>query len=167
MRACPKTNGIAINFVQAGQLHLQLFYSKEERLFRVHERWLSVGGAIEELGLPDGLIEADVVFHAVKRLFADALEQMPPEVFAEEDNVRTGEWRRKLEVSRAELRLLNYLCMRELRINLAIKQPGLRLTWDLDSRQSFDTSVEIQCHSASRCSHLRDRLLTAEEGAFL
>jgi len=167
MRACPKTNGIAINFVQAGQLHLQLFYSKEERLFRVHERWLSVGGAIEELGLPDGLIEADVVFHAVKRLFADALEQMPSEVFAEEDNVRTREWRRKLEANRAELRLLNYLCMRKLHIKVTRKHTALRLTWDFDSRPNFNTGLEIQCHRASRCSHLRDRLLTAEEGAFL
>ena len=166
VRACPKTNGIAINFVQAGQLHLQLFYSEEERLFRAHERWLSVRGAIEELGLPDDLIEVDVVFHTVKRLFADALEQMPREVFVEDD-VRTGEWRRKLEVSRAEQRLLNYLRMGDLRIDTVPKRPGLHLRWDVDSRQSFDTSVEIHCHRASRCAHLRDSLLTAEDGAFL
>ncbi len=167
VRACPKTNGIAINFVQAGQLHLQLFYSEEERLFRAHERWLSVRGAIDELGLPDDLMELDVVFHTVKRLFAEALEQMPREVFVEEDDVRTGEWRRKLEVSRAEQRLLNYLRMGNLRVDTVPKRHGLHLRWDFDSRQSFDTGIEVQCHRASRCSHLRGSLLTAEDGEFL
>ncbi len=108
----------------------------------------------------------DVVFHTVKRLFADALEQMPREVFVEDD-VRTGEWRRKLEVSRAEQRLLNYLRMGDLRIDTVPKRPGLHLRWDVDSRQSFDTSIEIHCHRASRCAHLRDSLLTAEDGACL
>ncbi len=164
MRSCPKTDGLAIDFVQAGQLHLQLFYSEEERLVRVHERWLSVDGAIEELGLPDDLIQADVVFHAVKRLFADALEQLPREAFVE-DNVRTAEWRRKLEVSCAEQRLLNYLRMGSLSVDAALERPGLRLRWAFDSRQSQDAVVEIQCHSASRCSHLRDSVLTAEDGA--
>ncbi len=167
VRACPKTNGININFVQAGQLHLQLFYSEEERLFRAHERWLSVRGAIDELGLPDDLMELDVVFHTVKRLFAEALEQMPREVFVEEDDVRTGEWRRKLEVSRAEQRLLNYLRMGNLRVDTVPKRHGLHLRWDFDSRQSFDTGIEVQCHRASRCSHLRGSLLTAEDGEFL
>ncbi len=119
------------------------------------------------MGLRDNLVEADVVSYAVKRLFADALEQMPPEVFAEEYDARTEDWHRKSEVSRTEVRLDNYLRMRELRINPVMEHTGLRLTWDLDSRQSLDTSVETQCHRASRCSHLRDGLLTAEEGAFL
>jgi hypothetical protein len=164
VRACPKTDGIAVNFVQAGQLHLQLFYSEEERL---HERWLSLPGAIEELGLPEDLVEADVVFHAVKRLFADALEQLPREEFVEEDDPRTAEWRRKLEVSLAEQRLLNFLGMGDLRVDITIpdsERPGLLLKWDVDPRQDRKTMVEIQCHRASRCSHIRDSLLTAEDG---
>ncbi|KAL2132429.1 hypothetical protein VTI74DRAFT_3798 [Chaetomium olivicolor] len=161
VRACPKTNGIAVNFVKAGQLHLQLFYSEAERLLRVHDRWLSARGAIEELGLPDDLVEADIVFHTVKTLFADALEQLPREVFVE-DNSKTAEWRKKLEVSRAEQRLLNYWRMGDLIVD-TVPGPGLHLRWDVDPRQSFDTSVEIQCHRASQCSHLWDSLLIAED----
>ncbi|KAK3309069.1 uncharacterized protein B0T15DRAFT_483533 [Chaetomium strumarium] len=165
VHACSKTNGIAIQFVQAGQLHLQLFYSEAERLFRVHERWLSIGGAIEELGLPDNLLDVDAVFHTVKRLFADALEQLPCEVFVE-DGSRTAEWRRKLEVSCAEQRLLNYLRVENLDVKEIWSNGQLLLSWKVDPRLDFGTSVEIQCHSASRCLHLRDRLLTAEDGAF-
>jgi hypothetical protein len=167
VRACAKTDGIAVNFVQAGQLHLQLFYSEADRLFRVHERWLSLRGAIEELGLSDDLMEADVVFHTVKRLFADALEQLPREVFVEEDDSRTAEWRRKLEVSLAEQRLLNYQRIGELKVETLPEHPGLRLSWDVDSRRKPDTVVEIQCHRASQCSYLRDTLLTAADGKYL
>jgi hypothetical protein len=168
LRACVrsfhKTNNMEIRFVQAGQLHLQLFYSEAERLFLIHERWLSIEGAIEELGLSDDLVEADVVFHTVKGLFADALEQLPREVFLEDANTRTAEWRRKLEMSRAEQRILNYLRMVNVNIDIVKGRPELRLRWAVDYHWSVDTSLEIQCHRASRCSHLRDNLLIAEDG---
>lgn len=167
MRACPKTNGVAISFVQAGQLHLHIFYSEAERLFRIHERWLSVDGAIRELGLPDDLVEADIIFHTVKRLFADALEQLPREAFLEEDNARTAEWRRKLEISRAEQRLLNYLRMGNLSIEVITERPEFCVRWAVDSRWNLDAGVEIQCHRASQCSYLRDSVLIAEDGACL
>ncbi|KAK4238256.1 hypothetical protein C8A03DRAFT_43955 [Achaetomium macrosporum] len=125
--ACPKTNGIAINFVQAGQLHLQLFYSESEQTFRVHDRWFSRNDATGELGLPDDISSTDVLLHTVKRLFADALEQLPLDTFIEKDSPRSAEWHRRLEIS-----------------------------------QSFDTSVEIQCHRAD-CDHIDDDLLTAED----
>lgn len=167
MQACPKTNGMAISFVQAGQLHLQLFFSEAERLFRIHERWLSIDGAIRELGLPDDLVEADITFHTVKRLLADALEQLPRGVFLEENNARTAEWRRKLEISRAEQRLLDYLRLGDLSIDVILGRPELCLRWTVHSRWNFDTGVEIQCHRASRCSYLRDILLIAEDGKCL
>ncbi|KAG7289904.1 hypothetical protein NEMBOFW57_006281 [Staphylotrichum longicolle] len=143
VRACSKTRGIDISFVQAGQLHLQLFYSEAERLFRAHERWLTVEGAIEELGLPNDLVETDVVFHAVKRLFADALEQLPRDLFVEEDKSRTEEWRRKWEVSRAEQRLLDYLRMGDLRVDTIPESLGLRLTWNVGYDASMDTMACI------------------------
>lgn len=163
VRACSKTRGIAINFVQAGQLHLQLFYSEAERLLRVHERWLTLHGAIEELGLPDDLVETDVVFHTVKRLFADALDQLPRDLFVEEDKSRTEQWRRMWEVSRTEQRLLDYLRMGDLRVDTIPESLGLRLTWNVGCRQP---GVEIQCHRAAQCSHLMDGLLTSDDGMF-
>lgn len=47
MRGCPETKGLSIRFVQAGQLHLQLYHSHDEATFLVHERWLSRDTAME------------------------------------------------------------------------------------------------------------------------
>jgi hypothetical protein len=157
---------MAISFVRAGQLHLQLFFSEAERLFRIHERWLSSEGAIRELGLADDLMESDIIFHTVKRLFADALEQLPCDLF-QEDNARTAEWRRKLEVSRAEQRLLSYLRIGDLNFTSLDGGPVMRVEWTVDSRCNSDIPIEIQCHRASQCSHLRDNLLVAGDSAFL
>ncbi len=164
LSACPKTNDLDFGFVQARQLHLQLFYSESERLFRVHERWLSVRGAIEELGLPDDLTEADTIFHTVKSLFADALCQLPRDVFVEaEDNSRTPEWRRRMEVIRAEQRLLNYLRMGDLTVDGI--PGGLRVRWTLDYQQTVNSAVEVQCHLASHCNYRLGCVPTADQGS--
>lgn len=167
-RACPQADGLNFSFVRAGQLHLQLFFSEAERLFRIHERCLSVDGAVAELGLPDDLVEADVIFHTVKRLFADAVEQLPRGAFMTDDT-RTAEWRRKLEISLAEQRLLNYLRMADLsfRMFTSAGRVDFREKWPAFSRWIPDAEIEVQCHLASRCSHLRDSLLIAEDGTCL
>ncbi|KAM7185075.1 hypothetical protein V8F20_011940 [Naviculisporaceae sp. PSN 640] len=145
--ACPKTKGMAFRFVQAGQLHLDLFYSEAEKTFRVHDRWLSARGAVNELGLPENLPEADIVFHTVKRLFSDGLEQLPMDAFsaAEVNDERTTEWRRRLEISLSEQRLLSYLRLFGPNIDVGLNLGGLL------------------CHKVSRCGHLRSKLLTAED----
>ncbi|KAK0738005.1 hypothetical protein B0T18DRAFT_492092 [Schizothecium vesticola] len=165
--ACPKSKGVAFHFVQAGQLHLQLFYSETEELFRVHDRWLSVRSAVDELGLPDSLPEADVVFHTVKRLFSDALEQLPLDVFhvVDANDARTTEWRGKLEISLSEQRLLSYLRLVGSSVRVIPDFVGLIVAWGWwpDAQSSLGAVVEIQCHKASRCAHLRSKLLTAED----
>ena len=168
--ACPKTKDMDFHFVQAGQLHLELFYSEIEELFRVHDRWLSARSAVDESGLPDNLPEADVVFHTVKRLFSDALEQLPVDVFhvVDTNNARTPEWRRKMEISLAEQRLLSYSRLVGSSVRMIPDSAGLLVTcgWWPDTRCGSDTVVEIQCHKASRCAHLRSKLLTAEDGTY-
>lgn len=165
LRACPQTNHKAIKFVKAGQLHLHIFYSEPEALFSIHERWLTSAGAIQELGLAEDLIESDILFHAVKGLFADALEQLPRDQFQDEDDSRTGEWRRKLEISRSEQRLLNYLRIRDLVATPSVGLPSIQVAWPVDPRWNQEATVEIQCHNVSHCTSGRDDLLVAEDGA--
>ncbi|KAM7187192.1 hypothetical protein V8F33_011371 [Rhypophila sp. PSN 637] len=165
--ACPKTKGMAFRFVQAGQLHLDLFYSEAEKTFRVHDRWLSARGAVNELGLPENLPEADIVFHTVKRLFSDGLEQLPVDAFraVEVNDARTTEWRRRLEISLSEQRLLSYLRLFGPSLDVVLDSGGLLVAWGWwpDARCDLDTVVKIQCHKASRCGHLRSKLLTADD----
>ena len=164
VRACPQTNGMAITFVKAGTLHLHLFFSEAERLFRIHERWLTPDGALTELGLPEDLTEADMIFHAVKRLFAEALEQLPRSAFLEEGDGREAEWRRKLEISLAEQRLLNYFrTWGEVNTDLFRTVPTWMVKWNAAAQMNRQ-NVEVQCHRASRCSYLRDSLLIADDG---
>jgi hypothetical protein len=167
--ACPKTKAMAFHFVRAGQLHLQLFYSEAEKLFRVHDRWLSARSAVDELGLPYDLPEADVVFHTVKRLFSDALEQLPVDVFhvAEANDARTAEWRRRLEISLSEQRLLGYLRLFG-SSSAVLDSVGLLVAWGWwpDAGCGSHTVVEIQCHRASRCAHLLRKLFIAQDGAY-
>lgn len=170
VRACPQTDGTPMEFVQAGQLHLQLFYCEDSDMFLVHNRWLTLPSAREELGLLDDSSVNDVVFHTVKRLFAEALEQLPRHIIDLNNDPGTAERRKKQEVSRTEQRLLNF-SRTKLRIDhtsSTCKGPGLTFSWNLDAnRARFDTPIEIQLHRSSRCSHLRDSLLTAEDGASL
>jgi hypothetical protein len=166
IRACPQTNGMEISFVQAGQLHLHLFFSKAEGLFRIHERWLCLDDARKELNLPDDLVEPDVVFHTVKLLFANALGQLSREAFFEAGNARTPEWRKESEIIGAEQRLLDHQRVGELTVQSMIGRPGFCVR-AVGSRLKVDDEVEIQCHRVSRCAHLRDTLLIAEDGAFV
>lgn len=155
---------MTIEFVQAGQLHIQLFFSNDEQLFRIHERWLDLNGAFKELGFPQDLAGPDdVAFHVVKSLFSDALHQLPGEVFREEDDTRTAAWRRRAEIHRAEQRLLNYFRIEVAyhRTSSSSVNPGIEVHWSL----SAGLEIQIQCHRASRCSSLSNTLLVAEDGA--
>jgi len=165
VRACPQTNGMAIRFVQAGQLNLQLRFYAAEKELRVHERWLSRDGGVWELGLAEHLHDSDVMFHAAKRLFTAALEQLPLDLFEEDDNSRTARWRRQLEISRAEQRLLDHLRLGNPTVTSAAQGPGLSVHWNVDPSWDEMAAIQIQCHRASTCSHVRDTLLVAEDGA--
>lgn len=148
----------------ADRLHLQLFYSEADREFRVHGRWLTPAGAAGELGLDEGLGEGDLVFHAVKRLFAEALDQLPQRAFLEgEDGSRTAESRRRQDASRAEQRVLEYLRFGE---SSVVADPEAALLLKVDRPYttwwSEAMEAEVQCHQA-RCSCIRD-VLIAEDG---
>jgi hypothetical protein len=167
LRACPQTNEMTIRFVQAGQLHLQVFFFEDAQVLRVHERWPTAHGAVDELGLPGDLVDADIAFHIVKRLFADALEQLPLHMFLEPDSSRIAEWRRKSEISLAEQRLLGYRRIGDLNIEVIPGCPDLRLNWAMAPDSPNDMVVEIQYHKASRCCYLQDSLLITHHERYL
>lgn len=160
MRACHQTDGMAVQFVKAGQLHLQLFCAEAGNLLKIHERWLTRDGATEELGLTRDLLDSDIAYHTVKRLFGEALEQVPSEKF-EADEARPASWHRKLEMSWAEQRLLNYLRIEKVTVTVGYSR-SLSVQWAGGSGWACDTPVEIQIHRASSCFHLRDLLVAAD-----
>lgn len=166
IQACPRTKDITAEFVEAGQLHLQLFYSPSLNRFRIHERWLDHKRAVKELGLPPSLKKSRVLYHAIKQLFSNALEQLPDHLFQAPEG--TAKRMRSLEVNRAEERLLDYLRIQASTMTALPSRPSLRIVWSVDLGFGSDTPIEIQCHSASTCSHYRDdlSLLLAGGGEF-
>ncbi len=165
MQVCSKTTDIGVVFVQADQICLQIDYSEDEQVFRVHAGWLSTRRATEELGLTNDLTEADVIFHTVKGLFSDILAQLT--IRGQMDRSSTAEQPGRAEVSNIEQGLLAYLRMADLHVDAVSGSPGLRIRWKVDPNQSPRTVIEIQCHRVASCSHLRAKLLTADDGEFL
>lgn len=164
LRSFPQTTEIPIEFVRAGKLHLQLFFSEDDEV-RVHDRWLARETAITELGLDGHLPEADVVFHTVKRLTSETLGQLPlsSPTQASEEGQRSPEWFRMLAISRLEQRLLDHLRMSTARAVACPKGPMLQLTLpNLPSTPSH--GIEVQCHLASLCCHLREAMITTDDG---
>lgn len=168
MRACPQAVGVdvEIKFIQAGQLHLDVIISEDKQSLHLHERWLSTEDAVVELGLSGKMAEDKVLVFAVRNLFADVLEQLPRKSFHQEDDPRSSESHMKREINRAEERLVSFQEM-EVRVNSKNEngRPGLCVEWPVNARQQDDNAmIEVQCHRASQCTHLRDVLLIAEDG---
>lgn len=154
--------------MQACQLHLDVAISTDKKLLRIHERWLSLKDAVEELGLFGTMAEDKVVIFAVKSLFADVLNQLPPEAFLQSGGIswRSSEWHIKREICRAEERLVSN---QEMEVRVTDKEnngsPGICVEWAVNARpQDHNAMIEVQCHRASRCSHLRESLLIASDG---
>lgn len=165
VRACPLTNGTAIQFVEAGTLGLQTLYAHTERLLMIHGRFVSFEGAVEELGLPGGVKTSDVVFHTVNKLFTDALEQLPRYLFESEPSNKSTEWHVRLHMRLAEQRLLNFFRLDAIQILTSSENSLMIAKWSETMAWPPDTTLEIQYHDLSRCAVGRQgNLLVAEDG---
>ncbi|KAI9147985.1 hypothetical protein HJFPF1_11806 [Paramyrothecium foliicola] len=163
LSACQQTQETTIEFIQAGELCLDLHFNQETRVLRIHERWLSCQWASGTIGLPDGTMEGDIVFHSVKKLFSEAIQQLPLSSFLSTGSVVEGEQQRNLEESRADQRLLEYLCFDKVaNINVS-NSLSLTVEWSSGNRSTSDVKYQIQCHKAFYCSGLRNTTLTYED----
>ncbi|KJR86018.1 uncharacterized protein SPSK_08727 [Sporothrix schenckii 1099-18] len=160
---CSQMKGLDFVFVGAGQLNLQLYFSDDhDLLFRIHDRWLSVQSASAELGLSEFQSESDILFHVVKSLFFDALEQLPLQDFTNPDgglHSRIQDRPRRREAIRAEQRLLNYMRIANSSIETKKGLPALRISWPMTQPE---VEIEIQCHLLSTCSHLMNKLVARD-----
>ncbi|KAH7133706.1 hypothetical protein EDB81DRAFT_805007 [Dactylonectria macrodidyma] len=165
LRGCAQTSETTVQFVRAGQLSLHTFYVEAEKLFKIHEKWLSREASIQELGLPQHLVEADVLFHVIKRLFSEVLDEVPDDRFDYDEN-HSNIWHKKRVLSCTEQRLLDY---RGINNRLALTAGGttqttsrMTLQWDGDLSWGDDSLVTVQLHAELTCSHLRDLLLAKD-----
>ena len=171
IHACPQTDRIAIQFVDAGSLLLQSYHDEAGNVFKIHSRWLTSDGAAEELGLEgDLMIEDDIIFHSVKSLFDNILELVPDDAFDRDGagGSRASIWYRRREVNQAEQRLLGYLRVQQdiefYRTSLSYR-PEIGVSWlssFAPNLRANNTQVEVQLHLVRSCSHLRDALISSD-----
>ncbi|POS73773.1 hypothetical protein DHEL01_v207826 [Diaporthe helianthi] len=168
IRTCPQTSEMTLEFVDPGQVHLDVYIIKAKAEARVHMRWLFLDAVKAVLGLVGGVAEADVAAHAVKSLFSDLLEQVPREIFLQQGCLTLPEYNMKQERHRAEQRLANHRMMEVRIIDQKYESgSGLSVEWAVNSRQPEDDSIiEVQCHRTSTCSHLQDHVLIAADGIY-
>ncbi|KAI5460181.1 hypothetical protein BGZ63DRAFT_426122 [Mariannaea sp. PMI_226] len=166
MRSCPQTADMSTQFVRAGELSLDVFYHTEKRLFKIHNKWLNCEEATQALGLPSNLTEIGILFHSVKMLFAEILDEIPIDTFNENDD-RSNIWRKRQQLIRSEQRLLDYL---QIKKSLALEQcviashsdASVRLKWNSNNSLSEDTELTIQLHDEN-CSMIPENHLIAGE----
>ncbi|KAF4985700.1 hypothetical protein FDECE_16375, partial [Fusarium decemcellulare] len=160
---CPQTKDTELKFVKAGNLLLQTFYLEEERLIKVHERWLNLDETTKELGIPHSVSEIDVLFCAVTWLYNDILDQILIEKFSSNDG-QPSSWHRETQKNLAFQRLLEHSRVAssvDLETTLNSTSSDLAISWGhvgnsaSSSSQQGLTRFEIRLHNDSICSHIR------------
>ncbi|KAM5351268.1 hypothetical protein ACJ41O_003991 [Fusarium nematophilum] len=104
LRACPQTDTLDIHFVKAGQLSLRAVYVEAEGLVKIHDGWLSRQDAAQELGLSDGVLKEDVLFHVSRWLVGCVFSQIPADRF-DGDDIQAKSRHKKQELNMASQRL--------------------------------------------------------------
>ncbi|KAM0744660.1 hypothetical protein ACQRIT_000044 [Beauveria bassiana] len=164
VRACGLAKGTAFRFVKAGALDLHSLYVEDEKLFMIHERLVSKEAIADTLGLPHGLRTADLLFHAVKKIITDLLEQLPADTFQMEDGAKPVEWQRRMHVRLAEQRFLDFFRLETIRVHTQHSELTITTEW-LPDLWAPGTAIEIQCHSLTCAMSLQKSVLVAADDA--
>ncbi|KAH9900338.1 hypothetical protein F4778DRAFT_791612 [Xylariomycetidae sp. FL2044] len=166
LRICKYTHSPKVQFVGANDCVINTCFLAED-VINVHDRWLSVDTAVEELGISEELAEPDIVRSTVQVLLLDIIREMsveetpPPE--------RSLLWMKQAYFNRA-----NYRVFDSIRIGTELKftgkrassQPPLRsltISWNNQAGWKPDDMLSIELHRESSCQHLKaNRLLSRD-----
>ncbi|KAI0024867.1 hypothetical protein F4780DRAFT_794006 [Xylariomycetidae sp. FL0641] len=163
LRACPLIAGWTIQFVGAGDLGLDSFYDDRTGCFKIHERWLKVPGAQEELGLARSVPEGALEMYTSKRLLANAIAQIPASKIR--DHKRTSEWYRKRLINQSDQRITEYCQIKEdLRFSMKLESQllTLKVHWNRKLGWISNEWICVEIHSESSCSQLKKCLVASE-----
>ena len=159
LRGCSYTQDVRAGFVNAGRLSLHTLYADTDDgcHLLVHADWLDPDRCRQRLGLSAHVREHDVLFHAVRQLFSDAIDQIPGSHFATERDQSLGSLRKR-EKTRAEQRVLEVLRLfRETQVSVQANQILIEHIFRPSPPRT------IQLHRLSSCEELM-QALTASDG---
>lgn len=152
-------------FVTAGALRLQTLYAQELQLFMVHERFMSQEAAVEALGLPPNLQTTYVLFHIVKKLFTDVLNQLPTDLFQQGNGHKAVDWQREAQIRLPEQRLFDFLHLETIQVPASNKNCSITTQW-LPALLEPQANIEIQYHAMACGRNLQKSILIAADGMF-
>ncbi|KAH8688423.1 hypothetical protein BGZ61DRAFT_353878 [Ilyonectria robusta] len=157
LRGCTETHDMGVRFVQAGPLALDICLSGTSGPVKIHSRWLTKAESTKEIGVTSTLLERNVLFHTISRLFSEVLR----EVCAGKSGQAEKEKRERIG---AQQRLLEYLEMKK-HLSLGTSSTAnrqLSLKWDDKSSWGDGGGVSVQLHREATCSHLRQYAFASE-----
>ncbi|KAK6950101.1 hypothetical protein Daesc_008427 [Daldinia eschscholtzii] len=154
--SCPYVANSKLEFIKAGSVGLDSFYSPQHGLFKVHEKWLTAEGARDELGISANIPQSSLLFHTATRLFADAVAQVPLDKFY--DGIHSPHWYQKRAVSQGNQRILECLQIQQdlqYMVERGEKSDMLMVRWNPFTGWFPDTSVDVQFHLESTCASMK------------
>ncbi|KAI1777858.1 hypothetical protein F4818DRAFT_439180 [Hypoxylon cercidicola] len=159
LASCPQTSGTNLRFVGAGSLGLDSFFSEPQQMLKIHEKWLTETGAVEELGLPKKILMDSLLFNAARRLLADRIQQVPLDRFPRGN--RTTYWSRKQAISEVDQRILEYM---QIKKDLRFTSKGNKLTveWNTTTGWVPGSHIDVHVHQLDTCSHLKSKVIARE-----
>ncbi|KAI0383054.1 hypothetical protein F5Y04DRAFT_279296 [Hypomontagnella monticulosa] len=164
LESCRLTRGVNVIFVNAGRLELDSFYSEPQRLFKIHQKWLTIKGAKEELGFTSKILMSSLMLNVAKRLLADAITQLSSRHFPH-DQPRPRQWYRKQAITEGDQRILEnaqikqdfeYIVKRHKEFDL------LKVKWNTNTGLTSESQIAFQFHRESTCAHFKDILITRD-----
>lgn len=157
LRGCTETHDMGVRFVQAGPLALDICLSGTSGPVKIHSKWLTKAESTKEIGVTSTLLESNVLFHTISRLFSEVLR----EVCAGKSGQAEKEKRERIG---AQQRLLEYLEMKK-HLSLGTSSTAnrqLSLKWDDKSSWGDGGGVSVQLHREATCFHLRQYAFASE-----
>ena len=137
-------------------------------MFKIHERWLQRQEAVKNLGLFPNTEEGDALFHTVKRLYGQILDQVPEDMFQEDADGHGVRWQKRCASSRAEQRLLAYNNIKEhLNLNSRYNNDPNASRLDIKWRSGYlgwskGSSLRLELHRADICFPIKDFLVASD-----
>jgi hypothetical protein len=161
LACCKHTKDVkSVQLVKAGNSYLSVHYDNAKNALSLHEKWVNKSSSAKDLHLPENINTSYVVFHAVKQLFEEALDQR----LASRQDQTAVIIEKKQQRNLIDQKLLTY-CSIMGSLAVSCTKGGLsavQLQWAGNFTKGYRGYLTVQLHRESTCSHLKAHRLARD-----
>lgn len=167
--SCPQTAGMSVQFVAAGSLHLDVLVVSIKNTIKVHSKFLQQQTAFADCGMTGKEVPFDNALSILaKQLFSSALYQLTlpwsqSSVPQAEEHVR-NHTRAKILCDQKILETARFQQDLEFYVTRSETSDSLMIKWNPKSAWASHSTISIQAHLSSTCSHLQNTHLVSKGG---